>query len=407
MAQDEVIVIGAGLAGLACALRLQERGISCQLLEASDRAGGRVQTDVVDGFRLDRGFQVLLTAYPVTQRVVDYEALNLGAFAAGAVVRRRGRFYRFVDPVRNPADALPALLANVGSTLDKARILKLRSRVCGPALEEVLQHPEVRTIDRLKELGFSARMTDHFFRPFLGGIFLERELTTSSRKFEFVFRMFSLGKAALPANGMGAIPGQLAERLGPGVLRTGARVKSCEADVVELESGERIRAQKVVIATEEPEAKRLLRGSAAAAQAAVTCVYYAAERSPVDGPWLVLNGDGTGPINNLCVPTEVQRSYGPEGKALVSVTVLGTGADESAVRAQLVEWHGAEAESWRHLRTYEVREALPLQEPPALFSIEKVTKASDRMFLCGDYMGIASIEGAIASGLRAAEAAAG
>ena len=408
-----VVIIGAGLAGLSCALRLQERRIECVVLEASDAPGGRVRTDLIDGFRLDRGFQVLLTAYPRTQHVIDYGTLKLRRFLPGALIRFRGRFHTVADPVRHPASALPTLLAQVGTLGDKWRVLRLRDRVCGPPLQEVLERPETSTLVELKKMGFSARFIAGFFKPFLAGIFLETQLTTSSRKFEFVFRMFSLGHAALPEFGMQAIPEQMALRLRPDMLRLNSRVKQVDGATVYPAAGDPITAQQVVIATEHTEALRLLGQNANDPSASVTCMYFAASASPVAGPWLVLNGEESGPINNLCVPSQVQNSYaGPEGNSLISVTILDPLYQErpdleEAVRSQLAEWYGDAVLNWRHLRTYRIPNAIPLQEAPLLTPVHKPVKLGERLFICGDHTGIASIEGAIASGIRAADALSG
>ncbi|MFL6463503.1 MAG: NAD(P)/FAD-dependent oxidoreductase [Bryobacteraceae bacterium] len=412
MAASSVVIIGAGLAGLSCALRLQEKGIEYTLLEGSDRVGGRVHTDVENGFRLDRGFQVLLTAYPQTARTLHYKPLQLQSFRAGALVRSRDYFYALADPMREPGEALSTLLAPVTTFADKLRILRLRQRVCGPSLEQVLAHPETTTLQRLRELQFSDRIIFEFFRPFLGGIFLETDLATSSRKFEFVFRMFSLGYAALPAAGMSAIPQQMAQRLKAGSLRTRSCVISIDSSGVTLTSGERLDCRKIVIATDESEASRLLQRLSRHRTTAVTCLYYSAPQSPVKGPWLVLNGDGSGPINNLCVLTELHRNYAPQGLSLVSVSVIHPAYRsrpdlESSVRDQLTGWYGSQVSRWRHLRTYEIDGALPLQEPPALNPVEKPVKLADCLFWCGDHAGIVSVEGAIASGIRAADAVSG
>lgn len=364
----------------------------------------------MDGFRLDLGFQVLLSAYPQTQRTIDYGELRLKSFYPGALVRYRGRFLALGDPLRFPSEALPSLISPLATLPDKLRILSLRQRVCSPSIPELLNRPEVTTLARLRELGFSKDIIDHFFRPFLGGIFLDRELRTSSRKFEFIFRMFALGEATLPAQGMQAIPQQLANRLPAGVLRLGARVSSVSGDGIQLDNGEFVSARSVVVATAQQEANRLLGRETTQAATSTTCLYYSAQKSPVQGPWLVLNGDGKGPINNLCVLTEVQPGYAPENTSLISVTVLhpayqSNGEVEPAVRAQLREWYGPEAAQWSHLRTDHISNALPLQSPPALDPVVKSVKVSDRLFVCGDHTTISSIEGAITSGQRAADAA--
>lgn len=406
MSQRRVVVIGGGLAGLACALRLQQRNVNCYILEKSDCTGGRVRTHLVDGYRLDRGFQVLLTSYPMTQQIVDYAALELKAFYPGALVRYKGSFRTLGDPTRLPADTLATLTAPIGSLADKLRMQRLRNEVTGGKLLELLARPEVTTNERLREYGFSNAMVQRFFKPFLGGIFLEPDLVTSSRKFEFVMRMFSQGEAALPKFGMQAIPQQLSNRLKTSVLRSNCGVKSILNGVV-LESGERVEADVIVLATSEAEARRLLNKPQPVSSAAVTCLYFAADESPVRGPWLVLNGDGAGPVNNLCVPSELHPTYAPGGKALVSVTVLGVtrneGKLERDVRRQLSEWYGKGVEEWKHLHTYSIPEALTLQQPPCLELVRKPSKLSDGLFACGDYQSITSIEGAIASGTRCAE----
>ena len=403
---ENVVIVGAGLAGLACALRLHERGIRAKLLEASGHVGGRVATDEYSGFLLDRGFQVLLTAYPETSRILNYQELGLANFHSGARVQKGGKLCTLGDPTRHPGDALPTLLAPIGTLADKLRVVRLRTRVTAPSLGALLAKPEATTQRRLQTYGFSGAMIDQFFRPFLGGIFLENELFTSSRKFEFVFRMFSKGTAALPRAGMSAIPRQLADRLPPGQIETDCKVLAVENGAVRLAEGQRIEAKKIVLAT-DPWTTQALLGEPVAEARTIACVYFAAGKTPVKGPWLVLNGEGAGPVNNLCVPSEVQRSYAPSGQCLISATVIDPVAAQSsnleaAVREQLTRWFGDQVNAWQHLRTYRIANPIPLQPPTALNPVQKAAKLAEGLYQCGDAQWIASIEGALRSGLLAA-----
>lgn len=405
-----VIIVGAGLAGLCCARELHQQGIPFLLLEASDGVGGRVRTDVVEGFRLDRGFQVLLTSYPEARRVLDYDALQLCPFEPGALVRYAGEFHQVTDPWRRPTTALASVLSPIGSLMDKLRVGQLRARTLQGSIADQFSGPDLTTMQDLQEAGFSASMIERFFRPFLGGIFLESQLATSRNFFHFIFRMFSTGSACLPAQGMEAIPRQLAASLPPESIRLNARVVSVKADGVVLDNGEKLDAAAVVVAVEGPTAAALLGGEIATAGKGVTNLYFAAPTAPIAMPLLVLNGDGEdgGPINNLCVPTVVAPAYGPRDQSLVSVTVLGVNHDpaqiETAVRQQLTTWFGTSVAAWRHLRTYDIPYALPRQEPPALAKPERPVRWQTGIYLCGDHRDTGSIQGAMVSGRRAAEA---
>jgi phytoene dehydrogenase-like protein len=413
-----VVIVGAGLAGLTCARRLAESGVASRIFEASDAVGGRVRTDKLDGFLLDRGFQVFLTAYPEARRALDYDGLSLQPFYSGALIRAGGEFTKFADPFRHPLDGLLTLFSSVGTLADKLRVGKLRAGVSEGAWEDLFRRPETTTQAALTAAGFSGALVEQFFRPFFGGVFLERELRTSSRMFEFTFRMFSAGVAALPAaGGMGAIPRQLADGLPPGCVSLNARVAAIEAGAVVLASGERVTADAVVVAVEQDAAARLLGRPATAAAArfrSAACMYFAADVSPVAEPILVLNGEGAsvGPVNHLCVPSAVAPAYAPPGASLISVSITEEHARrddaelERAVRAQLAGWFGVEAvRRWRHLRTYRIPRALPEQRHVALADAADAQRVRPGVYACGDYLDTASINGAMRAGRLAAEAA--
>jgi phytoene dehydrogenase-like protein len=420
----EVVIIGAGLAGLSCALSLESAGVQVALLEATDRPGGRVSTDLVEGFRLDRGFQVLLTAYPEATRLLNYDALQLKNFNPGALVWHSGKFHRFADPVRNPGGVAPFLFDSIVPLSDKLNLAKLRARVQAGTCEELFARPEKTTRDYLHALPFTANIIERFFEPFFGGVFLERELVTSSRFFEFLFRMFSTGDAAVPAEGMQQIPLQLAANLPAGALITEARVKkvtrNAESFAITIEGGEDLEARAVVLAVAGNEGNALLTGVGgwsvpevrAWNQATAFC--YAAEKSPLDEPIILLNGEGpaAGPVNNLAVMSAVSPGYAPPGAHLVVASVVGEAPQENAallrldggVRTHLKNWFGPAVDSWKMLKAYPLSRALPQQRHAEWEQAPVRLGGSGGVYMCGDYRETASIQGALASGRRAAEA---
>jgi phytoene dehydrogenase-like protein len=420
-----VVVVGAGLAGLAAARELQARGLDAVVLERSDGVGGRVRTDAVDGFLLDRGFQVLLAGYPEAARVLDYAALDLRAFYPGALVRTQGRFVRVADPRRRPHDAIRALgpIATPGDLPALARLLWRSVRALRAGLDT--GRPETSARDALAAAGCSQQLVDRFLRPFLAGITLEPELAGSSRFVEFVLASFLAGPTAVPARGIGAIPEQLAAALVPGTVRLAAHVVRIGTDEVELAGGERVPARAVVVAAEAPGAARLAGDVRDPGAVSTTALWYDAPGSPlpaVGGPRgaLVLDGDGAGPVNNLAVMSDVAPGYAPAGRALVNASRpgLAAGPDEeldAAARAQLRDWFGAEVDGWRLLRVDRIAHAQPRQPPGALDPPVRPLRQGRRLWVCGDHRGTASLNGALGTGRRAgaevaaalAEAAAG
>jgi protoporphyrinogen oxidase len=404
----DVLIIGAGLAGLCCARRLAEAGVSFLILEASDGIGGRVRTDEVDGFLLDHGFQHLLTAYPEPRRVLNYAALDLKKFAPGAFSWFAGRMNKISDPWRTSGEWKAALKSDFCTLGDKLRIARLRSRLMHSSIEEIFSQPDRSAKAMLAAYGFSMEFIHHFFRPFVGGMLLDGELKSSSRMLEFILKMMAEGDAAVPARGMGAIPAQLAENLPTYSLRLNTRVESLHENEVRLAGGESLRARTIVIATDGPSAAQLL-GEEEPPSRGVTCFYYAADYTPVPYPMIVLNGHGSGPINHLAVMSQVVHSYAPQDKSLISVTVLGTQQLTEAqlggfIIAQSRNWFRDSARSWRFLRSYRIPQALPQQFPGALEPPERPVNVGRGVYVCGDHRDNATIQGAMVSGRRAAEA---
>lgn len=406
---DPVVIIGGGLSGLVCARELAAKGLECVLLEASDGVGGRVRTDSHEGFLLDRGFQVLLTAYPEARRQLHYGDLDLCPFAPGSLIQLADSRHRMSDPWRRPLHAIQTAMAPVGGLDDKLRIAALRRASKRGSDASVFTGPQQTTEKELQHLGFSSTMIERFLRPFLGGVFLDSSLTTSSRMLYFVFRMFSLGDTSLPAAGMGQISLQLAATLPSDAIHLNQQVTAIESSHVQLGDGTTLPFSDLVVATEQSAATKLLPElGTQRPPRSVYCVYFDAPRSPIRDRMLVLNGSGHGCVNNLCVPSLISPQYAPQGRHLISATVLDTALEEcslaESVQQELCGWFGDEVRGWKHLQTYRIDDALPNADAPAFDPPVLPARLRDRLYVCGDYRANGSINGAMESGRLTAEA---
>ncbi|HEX8326240.1 MAG TPA: NAD(P)/FAD-dependent oxidoreductase [Hymenobacter sp.] len=425
--QKPIIIIGAGMAGLACATWLHRAGRSVVVLDSASAVGGRVRTDVTpEGFRLDRGFQVLQTNYPEARRIFDYGALNLKAFRSGAVIRlENGQETTLVNPLQQPLSAFSALSSPIGSLTDKLRIVSLVRHVLKYTPEELLARPATDTLTFLRRYGWSERMIDSFFRPFFGGVYLDRDLSTASNFFEFIFQQFVTGEAAIPALGIQQLPEQLAARLPEGSIRLSTPVAGIvDGTQVRLVSGQVLEASAVVLATDGLAALRLLAGrsgnpdDSASTQAAsfhtaarlTTCTYFATEGGHSPGrndKLLRLNACSGALAHNLSFPSDVSGAYAPAGRALVSVSTHGERSLSEAeivtgLREELAAWYGPAARQWQHLRSYRIAAALPVYL--AGQPVRQPLKLADGLYRCGDWAAYPSLNAALATGREVAEA---
>lgn len=411
-----IVIIGAGMAGLTCASYLHQQGREVLLLEAENVPGGRVRTDLVAGFRLDRGFQILLPAYPETRRLLNYEALDLRYFRSGAAIRHNGPsggdWMKLVNPFSEPLMVVQTVLSPFGTLADKLRIANLMRHVASLSTTELFSQPATTTLTYLRERGFSEQIIDRFFRPFFGGVFLEDALTTSSNFFQFCFKNFFLGGAAVPALGIGEIPRQLASRLPAGSLRLNTPVDRVTGKTVHLTSGETISAEAVVLAVDAQAAAFLL-GEPLPTPIRfnhTTCTYFTAPAA--DRPaslradkLLALNPDRASAVHNLAIMSDVAPAYAPDGQLLISVSTQGlTEVDADAlaaqVRAELTGWYGESVQGWRHLHTDHLPEALPTYGPNAR---HRPLRLADGLFQCGDQTAYPSLNAAMQTGRQVAE----
>ena len=398
--QPEVVIVGAGLAGLACALHLTRAGRQVLVLEAADAVGGRIRTDRVDGMSLDRGFQVHNTAYPEAQLLLDHAALDLRPLPAGAQVRIGARLHRLGDPRSLPAWGPSTALAPLGSPRDKLLIglLAARNGLC--SADRLLGAPETSTLQALQARGFSPTVIERFFRPFLSGVFLEDQLDTSSGFFDLVWQSFVRGTQCLPSGGMQRLPEQLAAGLPTGTVRLDAQVTLVAPG--EVRGPERLPPRAVVVATGAPAAANLLPGLEIPAMRRVTTHYHLADVSPTASGAIVLDGERSGPVANSIVLTHSVPSYAPH-RVLVASSVVSGDASEPVVRRHLARLYGVDTTHWQHVRTYDLPEALPAMTPP-MRRFRRPVRLEPGLFVCGDHRDASSIQGALVSGRRAATA---
>ena len=406
-----VVVVGAGLAGLACASDLAAAGATVRVLEAGDAVGGRMRTDRQAGFLLDRGFQVFNTSYPQVKRRMDLRALQLRAFTPGMLLHTsRGRV-RFTDPTRQPRQAADILTGRLAGPRDLAALTLLTARDMFGPVSRIKRGRDQSTLAALRRAGISGALIDQMFRPFLAGVFLEDELETSSRFFHLVWRSMLRGTLCLPRHGIQAVPEQLAAALPPGTIRLETPVSQLTGEGVLLGDGSERPAGTVVVATGAATAARLLPGLNVPATRTVTTLYHAAPASPLTEPTILVDSERE--ILNTSVLSEVTPGYASDGRALVSTSVLGTGDTsvldtrvegpgglEAAVRGRLAIMYQTDTSGWEHLASYTVEGALPVMAAP--YPLTRGSRVGPGRYVCGDHRATGSVQGALASGARAA-----
>lgn len=400
------VIIGGGISGLTCAKYLNEKGYNFMLLEGSDALGGRVRTDKVDGFLLDRGFQILLTNYPEAKKILNYNNLDLKYFGSGALIKAEKGFMKMENPFRNKMAYLTMAFSSVGTLSDKLKIRKFANELSEIPDDEFFNMEATDTLTFLRNYGWSEKMINNFFKPFYGGVFLENDLLTSSNFFQFTFKQFFKGDAAIPAEGIQAIPEQIAEMLPRNCIRKNARVKGFEGNQIFLDGGEVITAGRIVLATDPKSSDKLLGETNERTYNITTCTYFSAETSPLKGQkFIALNPNRRGAVHNICVPSDISSHYGNEGKSLISVSTQGLEKlDErnltNKIKLELFDWFGPSVNVWKHLKTYHIPESLVQYRAE---SIHQNSKLGDNLYRCGDYLAYPSLNAAMQTGREVAQ----
>jgi len=417
----KVVVVGGGLSGLCCARTLQRAGVEAHIYEASDGVGGRVRTDIVANCRLDRGFQVLFTAYPAVKQEIDLDELNLQYFDAGAVVYWRGESYSLGDPMKQPGQLLESAISPLITLSDKMRVLRLRRDMRKVSLKEIAEYPDMSMEDYLRDYGFSDKFINRFIRPFFAGIFLDYSLYTSVRMFGFVWKMLVDGRTAVPEKGMGAIPRQIAKDLAPDSVHLNSPVAEllrAEGRVmgIRLEGGETIEADAVVVATDAEVAARLTGLSLPTEHRSATCLYFLLPK-PINTNKSILlfaepnaHAEGQAIVNNIAMMSNVAPSYAGKGRHLLSVTVLGDSRLPDAELARRAKGEIAphfpksNPDEWELIKIYRIPWA-QFRQPTGIFDrLPAAWTSAPGLFLGGEITVSSSLDGALVSGQRAAAA---
>jgi phytoene dehydrogenase-like protein len=403
----DVAVVGAGLAGLACARELTGRGLAVRVLEASDAVGGRVRTDHVDGFTLEHGFQVLNTAYPELARVVDLDTLDLRAFNPVVAVTMADRRVRVGNPVQSPG-SLPSLLRlPVGGARGKLALGLYAGRCVAQPTSRLKHLPDVSAAHAWQAAGIPPDVVNGLLRPFFAGVLLEQGMTSSRRFTDLMMRMFVRGRSTVPAGGMQRLPELVAAGLPDGVVRLSSPVGRVRPTQVDTAAGV-LAARAVVVAADPWTARELVPALGPPPVAhGVTTVYHAAPAFDASAS-LLLDSDPT-PVANSIALSAAAPEYAPRDRVLVSTSMLHgsvpADVDGPVVRRALERLHGTDTSGWEMLAAYDLPRALPgMEAPHPLRKPVRVTGADGTVYVAGDHRDTSSIQGALVSGRRAAEA---
>lgn len=394
---QKIYIIGAGISGLVAAIELEKKGYAPIILEQTNSIGGRVKTDEVDGVFYDHGFQVILTQYPAVKNYINLNTLNLTYFLPGAVVYYNGKAHLFGDPIRNASFLIPTIFSPLGTLKDKWKIFTLANKLKRKSIDEIFETSAISTLAYLKQYGFSNKIIELFFKPFYTGIFLEPYLQTSSRMFEFIFKMFAEGKAALPKKGIQAVAHQLQNKLKNTQILFNQTVTKIENNIIFLETNNNIEANKIIIAT-APTFKVNNVQLPTPTFKSCTNLYFECSHNALPKPIIGLIANTEALINNIFFLPNTN---------IVSVTLVkphnASNINNLAdiVKQELKKHCNIDAINF--LKYYHIKNALPVNYNVAYQANSKNSILSSNIFLAGDYLANGSLNAAMLNGKKAAE----
>lgn len=443
----DVIVVGAGVAGLAAAGHLTRAGLTVTVLEAAPTTGGRMATEKVDGFRLDRTAQLLSTSYPELRRTPGLDTLPLRPFAPGVLLHADGHHHRAgaTPTLRSARGALTAARAlasaprlprpqglgfargggtpvpsrapiraratgsrpgRLGAPADQSRLAMALARLAATAPERLATRAEVPIAEALATRGFPPRTIDGFVRPLLAALLADPALRTSSRCADLTLHAFATGRLCVPEGGADTLPELLAAALPPGSVRTGVQVTAISTtSVTTVDHGE-LTCRGVVLATDARSAAELLPGLRVPDFHPVTVIHHTTDEPPLTEPALLLDADRGGPVSHTAVISQVDPSRAPAGRVLITSTVLGAPPDpahlDATVRAQLSRLYRTSTTRWELLAVHHTPDAVPAM--PAPHDLRRPVRILAGLYVCGDHRDTSTVQGALHSARRAAHA---
>lgn len=401
MSEKKIVIIGAGVSGLVAAINLEEAGYKPIIYDKNDRVGGRVQTDYIDGNTYDKGFQILLPNYPAVQKYLDIDLLHLKYFTSGAFVFKKGYQSKLGNPNRDFDLLFSTLFSKLASFSDKLKILKLARKLNKKSFDEIFKSESTSTLEYLKSHGFSDQVIDNFFKPFYAGIFLEEHLRTSSRMFEFTFKLFSKAKAGIPEKGIQAIPNQLANRLKNTTFHFNTSIDKVVDNKVSLKDGSNFEADFIIIAT-DPSALISNLKNQQSDWKSVDNLYFEVENRVINLPMIGLIAEPGALINNIHYLTLASKKT-----QILSVSVIKSHDLSKEELVKLVEKELkeiCEIEPVKLLKHYKIGQALPDILDVNYQIPHTETKLKDNIFLAGDVLSNGSLNAAMLNGESAARA---
>ncbi|MBZ9650490.1 NAD(P)/FAD-dependent oxidoreductase [Psychroflexus montanilacus] len=401
MQDQNIAIVGAGLSGLVAAINLEQAGFKPQIFEATDRVGGRVKTDYRDGYHFDHGFQVLLTQYPATQKYLNYDLLDLQAFYSGAIIYNKGRVDKIGDPLRQFSLLFPTLTSKIGSVADKLKVLKLNTELKKKSFDDIFLAEEKTTLQYLKDYGFSEDIIHNFFKPFFTGIFLEHELKTSSRKFEFVYKMFGEGSATIPKKGIQAIPNQLMAQLKHTKIHFNTPVKSIQDQEITFGNGSTETFDYVIIATEASHLISNLNNQHTLWKS-VDNYYVSVKQRAFKEPMIALIADEEALVNNIYYVSKPNAEEHLLSVSIVKPHELSKEELKARITADLKTF--ADIETIEFKQFYHIEKALPVMQTVNYMLPKSETQLKDQVFLAGDHLANGSLNAAMLNGESAAQA---